>query len=701
MPNAECGSVIPDHRRLILALAVATAVAFGIRPSAFGIDSDRIYRVLVAEDSRSDDPAAVQVVLDALGAPDPQTRRIAVRALGRLERAALADRIVPLLQDADAGVRREAANALGQSFFSTAGADVGAPAASLTARLQTESDAAVRAAILQTLGRLDYPAEEAVRAAERVILRHVWYDPSGSSIRLDPSGSSASRRSIEELDGAVRGLSRLFARRPNAARIPAPDTVNALSATVLRTFPTVGAAMEAERYARVRRLALQTLGSSSTLDEKTSSAAAGDRDWQVRRLAVLHGRTLPGGDARVMAALKDPAPQVRFEALRALGQTAKIPCPDVLALVSDSDPHVARRAAATLTQPCDDGTSAGLERLGRLAAGGAQYSERLWPLASTALGSLSAACTRAEQTAPRPAVCTRAADLVHEHARSRIWQVRMYAAAAAGGFKDMATLRRLAQDSHPNVREAAIARLGAESPRKNDDLIIDALKADDYQLVMNAAKLLDGSSHPDAVPALKAAFDRLSAKRSDTAHDPLTTIRDALKARGVEVVLPSATPTEPPFTQTELEELLRREPRAIVTMASGRSFELALLAEEAPATVARFVRLARRGVYNGLTFHRVEPNFVIQGGSPGANEYAGHDPYMRDEVGLVSHDRGTVGISTRGHDTGDAQIFINLVDNPRLDHRYTVFAKVVRGMEVVDSVIEGDALAQIVIRLQN
>jgi cyclophilin family peptidyl-prolyl cis-trans isomerase len=136
-------------------------------------------------------------------------------------------------------------------------------------------------------------------------------------------------------------------------------------------------------------------------------------------------------------------------------------------------------------------------------------------------------------------------------------------------------------------------------------------------------------------------------------------------------------------------------------MASGRSFELLLMAEEAPATVARFVQLATRGVYNSLTFHRVEPNFVIQGGSPGANEYAGHDPYMRDEVGLVSHDRGTVGISTRGRDTGDAQLFVNLVDNPRLDHRYTVFARIVSGMEVLDEVVEGDAIARIVIHLQN
>jgi cyclophilin family peptidyl-prolyl cis-trans isomerase len=74
---------------------------------------------------------------------------------------------------------------------------------------------------------------------------------------------------------------------------------------------------------------------------------------------------------------------------------------------------------------------------------------------------------------------------------------------------------------------------------------------------------------------------------------------------------------------------------------------------------------------------------------------------MRDELGLRSHRRGTLGISTRGRDTGDAQIFVNLVDNPRLDHRYTVFAKVVSGIDVVEAIVEGDAIARIVIRLQN
>ena len=138
-----------------------------------------------------------------------------------------------------------------------------------------------------------------------------------------------------------------------------------------------------------------------------------------------------------------------------------------------------------------------------------------------------------------------------------------------------------------------------------------------------------------------------------------------------------------------------RNTRLRVVMAGKGPFELRLLVDEAPLTVLRVATRAREGYYNGLTFHRVAPNFVIQGGSPSANEYSGDGPYMRDEVGLPSHRRATVGISTRGRDTGDAQIFVNLVDSPRLDHTYTVFAEVVSGMDVVDGVIEGDVIERV------
>ena len=140
------------------------------------------------------------------------------------------------------------------------------------------------------------------------------------------------------------------------------------------------------------------------------------------------------------------------------------------------------------------------------------------------------------------------------------------------------------------------------------------------------------------------------------------------------------------------------EATVLLHMARGGTIEVRLLPWQAPTNAVRFFRMALGGELDGLTFHRWAPDFVIQGGSPGANEYAGHGAFTRDEVGLAQNWRGTVGLSTRGRDTGDGQIYVNLVDNVRLDHDYTVFGVVVAGMDVVDAVLEGDVIERAEVR---
>ena len=130
-------------------------------------------------------------------------------------------------------------------------------------------------------------------------------------------------------------------------------------------------------------------------------------------------------------------------------------------------------------------------------------------------------------------------------------------------------------------------------------------------------------------------------------------------------------------------------------MMNGGVMEVRLFTDDAPATTARFIQLARQGYYNGLSFWRVVPGFVLQGGSPGANEYSGDGSFMRDELGLRGNTRGTIGLSTRGRNTGDAQFFVNLLDNPRLDHDFTVFGEISSGIDVADGVLEGDVIERI------
>jgi cyclophilin family peptidyl-prolyl cis-trans isomerase len=127
-------------------------------------------------------------------------------------------------------------------------------------------------------------------------------------------------------------------------------------------------------------------------------------------------------------------------------------------------------------------------------------------------------------------------------------------------------------------------------------------------------------------------------------------------------------------------------------MRGGRALTIRLYAELAPTTVARFVAQVNGGEWNGRTFHRVEPGFVVQGGSPAANEYAGAAAFTRDELSSLSHVRGTIGISTRGPDTGDGQIFINLVDNARLDFAYTVLGSITGNAAPIDDIVEGEVI---------
>jgi peptidyl-prolyl cis-trans isomerase B (cyclophilin B) len=138
--------------------------------------------------------------------------------------------------------------------------------------------------------------------------------------------------------------------------------------------------------------------------------------------------------------------------------------------------------------------------------------------------------------------------------------------------------------------------------------------------------------------------------------------------------------------------------RARVSVRGVGTFELALLTMDAPETVLRFARLAEAGYYDGLTIDRVLPNFVIQTRTPELHTPVELDvdpAYPRDELSEWPHVRGAVALSTDGRQPGEAQLFINVVDNPRFDHQYTVFAQTLNGLDVVDAMLEGDVIDRI------
>jgi cyclophilin family peptidyl-prolyl cis-trans isomerase len=391
--------------------------------------------------------------------------------------------------------------------------------------------------------------------------------------------------------------------------------------------------------------------------------------------------SMPGAPAPV--AWPEPAWRLRYRALAA----ARGDCGALRAALADSAWPVRLRAADLVTPACaSDDAMAGTLRAwvdglpadaSRRPAGGVS-----WHAAAHALVALA----RARPAEARPRVRTLA---THPQ-----WQARMYAARAAAVLADSATLRALARDPNDGVREAAIEALATVSPG-DVDLFVAALGATGPQVVRAAAIALRGNGRPDVTRAANAAFDRWVGRANASERDVRVALLEAA-GRPVGDDRPPALHHELPPHAVALA--LGADVRLRVRMSpesGGGAFVVRLRGDAAPMMAARILALARGGYYDRLTWHRVEPDFVIQGGSPGASEYVGLPHYMRDELGPVPHARGTVGMSTRGHDTGDAQWFVNLRDNPRLNGDYTVFADVVDGMDVVDGVMEGDVIERI------
>ena len=122
---------------------------------------------------------------------------------------------------------------------------------------------------------------------------------------------------------------------------------------------------------------------------------------------------------------------------------------------------------------------------------------------------------------------------------------------------------------------------------------------------------------------------------------------------------------------------------------------------DAPGTVDNFVTLSKKGFYDGLTFHRVIPDFVIQGGCPNGNGMGGPGYTIKCELDgdHQYHDRGVLSMAHAGRDTGGSQFFIchNRKNTQHLDRVHTVFGKVTEGLDVIDDIRQGDVIQKIVV----
>jgi len=240
---------------------------------------------------------------------------------------------------------------------------------------------------------------------------------------------------------------------------------------------------------------------------------------------------------------------------------------------------------------------------------------------------------------------------------------------AAGVLSD-STLR------HPTVVPALIAALDAQ--RLPDDLesmleIIAALGSwGDTRAVL---PLLDQLRQRDRTIAVAAA-------------------RALTRLTGADYLSRVPADPEPFFTDFDFPYLSSLPETLQVTIETARGEVAAeFYKSAAPFTVMALVKLSQqRGYFRGLTFHRVVPNFVSQGGCPRGEGWGGPGFTLRSEFSLMRYEEGTIGIASAGKDTEGSQFFVTHSPQPHLDGRYTIVGRVVQGMDVVRAIQRDDRI---------
>ncbi|HKP81425.1 MAG TPA: peptidylprolyl isomerase, partial [Pyrinomonadaceae bacterium] len=221
------------------------------------------------------------------------------------------------------------------------------------------------------------------------------------------------------------------------------------------------------------------------------------------------------------------------------------------------------------------------------------------------------------------------------------------------------------QAANDTLNDAALSIIDALGKQKSDtanDQLKEALKSGDPLIRRRAAAALKAGNGGD----FSAQIGTVHSRNTDADY------RRALSRIGKTV-------------------------RAVVTTSKG-SFTIEFLPEAAPLTVDNFVQLAQRNYYRNVTIHRVVPNFVIQDGDPRGDGNGGPGYQIRCEINEVLYDRAAVGMALSGKDTGGSQWFVTHSPQPHLDGGYTVFGRVIAGMDVVDKIVRGDVIQSITIK---
>jgi cyclophilin family peptidyl-prolyl cis-trans isomerase/HEAT repeat protein len=252
----------------------------------------------------------------------------------------------------------------------------------------------------------------------------------------------------------------------------------------------------------------------------------------------------------------------------------------------------------------------------------------------------------------------------------------------------------LAKDD-PGIRAAAAGNLGELKPDGGIDALVAAYKRGEADLLIETrAAALDALSKygaAAAVPTLRIALGDKDWAVRVKAAELLKTLDPTIET--ARAIRPAPVPSSVSYDNPSLTAP-PVSPHVYIETDKG-TIEIELDVLDAPLTAHNFMTLARKGYFDGLVFHRVVPNFVVQGGDPRGDGDGGPGYTMRDELNQEPYLRGTVGMALAWRDTGGSQFFITHSPQPHLDARYTVFGRVISGMEVVDAINQWDVMKRV------
>jgi HEAT repeat protein/cyclophilin family peptidyl-prolyl cis-trans isomerase len=642
---------------LVLCFCVSLFLFLPVRSLA-APDSSKLAEIAALEDLRADPSTLVPFLEDE----DAEVRSRAATALGRVRSEAAVDGLVRSLKDSSPDVRSSAAFALGQ---------IGSPAAfKPLMRGLTDKSAEVRLVAAEALGKLKSP--KCVKRLSRLLDSPEEALSRQAALSLAAIGDSAALPGIWKA-----ALSEDAELRWRAAycleKIPHEKSLDVL----------VKLADDGEWL--VRSFAARALG--GILSESSLSTLADlleDGDWHVRANAAraLGSFNNERAVAALTSALSDESFHVQVSVCSSLGKLRSPTATEFLRSATFDKSAFVRAEAAKAMLLCDGSEAVNSAKM--------MLDDEEWFVRAAiyeALGETGVPEATfvlqnafANETDDR----TRAAAIVGLGKTKSERLLRLLGSAAAdtdmvvmvgiceafteiGEARAWGAVRQIYEKwkdyPEPDVRIAALETLKELGAVGALDIYREALFDKEYRVRdagYEALKELWGESIADSLLAL-----------SSIAFSPPTKVPEGYGAV-------DSSYTGEATIVTERGDIVIR-----------------LFGDDAPNTVESFVNLARKGFYDGLTFHRVVPNFVIQGGCPRGDGWGGPGYTLRCEINRKHYLSGAVGMAHAGVDTGGSQFFITHSPQPHLDGRYTVFGQVISGMDVVDSIQMGDRIVEV------